>query len=162
MTGNLVLVKSGNTSGWPYRWFWEFFDRFHEKPILITLHMTEEHIFSDWTLTALCWILFTKTFDNVIRMYVLRSSWTDWMSQCNLSCKTVKNFRIIVLNRAKKKNSLRDLYDKKKKQTNKQTNNNNKRKQCLIVLFTSDVMYEKYIYKAGLHATRFATKIYLH
>ena len=32
----------------------------------------------------------------------------------------------------------------------------------LIVLFTSDVMYQKYIYKAGLHATRFVTKIYLH
>ena len=36
------------------------------------------------------------------------------------------------------------------------------KKPHLIVLFTSDVMYEKYIYKAGLHATRFVTKIYLH
>ena len=36
------------------------------------------------------------------------------------------------------------------------------KKQRLIVLFTSDVMYEKYIYKAGLHVTRFVTKIYLY
>ena len=36
-----------------------------------------------------------------------------------------------------------------------------KKKQRLIVLFTSDVMYKKYISKAGLHATRFVAKIYL-
>ena len=36
------------------------------------------------------------------------------------------------------------------------------KKQRLIVLFTSEVMYKKYIYKAGLHATRFATKIDLY
>ena len=37
-----------------------------------------------------------------------------------------------------------------------------KKKQRLIVLFTSDVMYKKYINKAGLHVTRFVTKIYLY
>ena len=47
-------------------------------------------------------------------MPMLRSSWTDWMTQCNLSCKIVKNFRIIVLNRAKK--ILSELCMIKKKQ----------------------------------------------
>ena len=37
-----------------------------------------------------------------------------------------------------------------------------KKKPLLIVLFTSDVMYQKYIYNDGLHATRFVTKIYSH
>ena len=31
-----------------------------------------------------------------------------------------------------------------------------------MVLFTPDMMYKKYIYNAGLHATRFVTKIYLY
>ena len=49
-------------------------------------------------------------------MRMLRSSWTDWMTQCNLSCKIVKNFRIIVLNRAKKKKFCpRSVWLKKKK-----------------------------------------------
>ena len=34
------------------------------------------------------------------------------------------------------------------------------RKERLIVLFNSDVM-KKYIWKAGLHATKFVAKIYL-
>ena len=34
------------------------------------------------------------------------------------------------------------------------------KKQRLMVLFTSDMMYKKYISKAGLHATRFVAKIY--
>ena len=63
----------------------------------------------------------------------------------------MKNFRIIVLNRAKKILSEVCMIKKKKN-----------KKPHLIVLFTSDVMYEKYIYKACLHATRFVTKIYLH
>ena len=36
----------------------------------------------------------------------------DWLNECNLSCKIVKNCRIMVLNRAKK-NSVRGLYDKR-------------------------------------------------
>ena len=35
------------------------------------------------------------------------------------------------------------------------------KKQLLIVLFTSEVMYKKYILKAGLYATIFVTKICL-
>ena len=34
------------------------------------------------------------------------------------------------------------------------------KKQRLIVLFTSELMKKKYIYKAGLHAIRFAAKIF--
>ena len=37
-----------------------------------------------------------------------------------------------------------------------------RKKKHLIVLFTSNVMYKKYIYKAGLHATRFVIKSYLY
>ena len=29
-------------------------------------------------------------------------------------------------------------------------------------MFTTDVMYKKYLYKAGLHTTRFVTKTYLY
>ena len=32
------------------------------------------------------------------------------------------------------------------------------KKTRLIVLFTSDVMYKKYLKKVGLHATRFGAK----
>ena len=32
------------------------------------------------------------------------------------------------------------------------------KKQRLIVLFTSDVMYKKYVKKVGLHATKFVAK----
>ena len=49
------------------------------------------------------------------------------MSQCNLSCKIVKNCRTIVLNRAKKILSEVCMI---------------KKKQRLIVLFTSEVMYK--------------------
>ena len=51
------------------------------------------------------------------------------MSQCNLSCKIVKNCRTIVLNRAKKILSEVCMIKKKKNQR-------------LIVLFTSEVMYK--------------------
>ena len=36
------------------------------------------------------------------------------------------------------------------------------KKVRLVVLSTSDVIYKKYISKAGLHATRFVAKIYLY
>ena len=41
------------------------------------------------------------------------------MTQCNLSCKIVKNFRIIVLNRAKKKKILSEVCMIKKKKKKK-------------------------------------------
>ena len=37
---NLVPVKSENPSGWPKSDLGIFFYRFHEKPIIITLHIT--------------------------------------------------------------------------------------------------------------------------
>ena len=92
--------------------------------------------FSDWILAALCWILFMKTFYSVISSIICcakearASIVLDWLNECHLSCKIVKNCRNIVLNR-EKKNSVRGMYDKKR--------------QRLTVLFTSDVMYQKYI-----------------
>ena len=45
--------------------------------------------------------------------------------------------------------------------TKKKKKKKRKKKHRLKVLFTSDVMYKKYISKAGLHPTRFVAKIYL-
>ena len=52
-------------------------------------------------------------------------------------------------------NSVGGLYIKK---TNKQTKQNS---HTGIVPSSSDLMYKKYIQKAGLQATRFVAKIYL-
>ena len=87
-------------------------------------------------------VLFRKTFYNVVNAIIC--CWI--LKECNLSSKIVKNCRIIGLNRAKKtKFWPRSVWLKK---------------QRLTVLFTSDVM-KNYIWKAGLHATRFVAKIYL-
>ena len=74
---------------------------------------------------------------------MLRSSWI--LNECNLSCKIVKNCRIIGLNRAKKNKMLS--------------------KVCMIKKRPHSTVYlrhdeEKYVLKAGLHATRFVAKIY--
>ena len=63
-----------------------------------------------------------------------------------MSCKIVKNCRIIGLNRAKKNKMLS--------------------KVCMIKKGPHSTVYlrhdeEKYVLKAGLHATRFVAKIYL-
>ena len=101
--------------------------------------------YSDWTLAALCWIFFMKTFYNVIISILCcakearASIVLDWLNECNLSRKIVKNYRIIALNRAKI--ILPEV--------------------CMRCI-TSDVMCKKYILKAALYATSFVTKIYLY
>ena len=130
--------------------FGNFFMVFTKSPYLLP-YMWHGAYFSDWTLAALCWILFMKTFYNVISSIVCCAkearAWIvlDWLNECNLSCKIVKNCRLIVLNRAKKVLSEVCMI----------------KRQCLIVPFTLYVMYKKYISPAVLHVTRFVTKIYL-
>ena len=91
--------------------------------------------YSDWTLAALCWIFFMKTFYNVIISILCcakearASIVLDWLNECNLSRKIVKNYRIIALNRAKI--ILPEV--------------------CMRCI-TSDVMCKKYILKATLYA----------
>ena len=77
-----------------------------------------------------------------ILWFVVQRNGLDWLNECKLSCKIVKNCSIIGLNRAEK--ILSEVCMTKK--------------QRLIVLFTSDVMYKKYVKKVGLHATRFVAK----
>ena len=69
-----------------------------EEHIFLTEHWLHSGEFSSWKRFIMWSVLLLV----VQRKRVLRSSWTDWMSQCNLSCKIVKNCRTIVLNRAKK------------------------------------------------------------
>ena len=68
-TANLLLVISENSSGWPKRWFWEFFYRFHYKPKIITLHITWDQIFLTEK-SRHYGILFMNTFYNVVNAII--------------------------------------------------------------------------------------------
>ena len=120
--------------------FGSFLIVFTKSPYLLPYIWHRRIFFSDWTLAVLCWILFMKTFHNVISSIICcakearASIVLDWLNECNLSCKIVKNCRIIVLNRAKKILSEACVIKKKKR-----------KKRRLIALFTSDVMYKKYL-----------------
>ena len=81
-----------------------------------------------------------------------RVLWSSWiLNECHLSCKIVKNCRIIGLNRAKKNNILvRGLYDKI---------------GCHSTAFTWDVMrksmFKRLVYTPPVSSPRFTCKVNL-
>ena len=94
----LVVVKSKNTSGWPR--IGNFLIVFNKAHTYYPTYDIEAY-FSDWTLAALCWILFMKTFCNVISSIICcakearASIVLDWLKECNFvlqNCEKLQNY----------------------------------------------------------------------
>ena len=106
-TRNLVLVKSENTSGWPKKGdLRNFLIVFTKSPYLLPC-ISHRSIF--FWLNSPCIMVFSswKRFIIMVNFIIccakeVRASIVlDWLNECNLSCKSVKNCKIIGLNRAK-------------------------------------------------------------
>ena len=106
-TRNLLLVKSENTSGWPYKGdLGIFLFLFTKSPYLLPCKSHRSIFFwlnSPCIMVFSSWKRFIIMVNSIIccAKEVRASIVLDWLNECNLSCKIVKNCKIIGLNRAK-------------------------------------------------------------